>query len=211
MYLFSRRTRLVGGHGMAGVEWAIAITAKVNEITGRDIQLWSNVHSPGTGTITWTAWLEDLTAMESMVDQVNADTSFQELAGSGFSYTNGLIDDGILQPLAGAPDPARSIQYATGITAIITVGNLERAMGLCIELAQHSEKVTGLPTVFGRTLTGPYGSVGWLTGYESIAELERSNEAMDADADMLALIDGTKGCFVEDAGAAQTTLYRKVA
>ncbi len=211
MYLFSRRTRLAGGNGTAGVEWAVQIGAKVTAITGRDVQLWANAYSPGFGTIAWTAWFEDLTALESMGDQINADGSFMDLVAAGAGLTEGGLDDGVVQVLAGAPDPERPIQYVSGATAIIAGGSFERAIGLSIELAQRGEKVTGVPGLFGRALTGPYGSVGWLTGYESIAQLERANDALAADPEMLKLIDGTKGCFVEDAGAAQTTLYRKLA
>ena len=28
--------------------------------------------------------------------------------------------------------------------------------------------------MFGQALTGPYGAVGWLTGYETIAEMEKA-------------------------------------
>ncbi len=210
MYLFSRRTHLAGGNGMAGIEWAMGIGAKVTEITGTEVQLWANAYSPGFGTLTWTAWFEDLTSLESMGDQINADASFLSMVADGAGLTEGF-DDGVVQILAGAPDPDRPIQYVSGATAIIAGGSFERAMGLCLELVQHGEKVTGVPGLFGRALTGPYGSVGWLNGYESIAELERANDALAADPDMLKLIDGTKGCFIEDAGSAQTTLYRKLA
>jgi len=76
---------------------------------------------------------------------------------------------------------------------------------------QHGETITGIPSMFGRALTGPYGSVGWLTGYESLAQMEKANDAQAADPTMLKLIDSTQGCFVEDVGATQTTLYRKLA
>mgnify|MGYP001250010344 FL=1 len=41
--------------------------------------------------------------------------------------------------------------------------------------------------------------------------MERANGALAADPDMLRLIDGSNGCFLDEAGAAQTTLYRKLA
>jgi hypothetical protein len=42
----------------------MSITEKVKQVTGHDVQLWSTVYSAGFGTITWTAWFEDLAALE---------------------------------------------------------------------------------------------------------------------------------------------------
>ena len=65
--------------------------------------------------------------------------------------------------------------------------------------------------MFLRSLTGPYGQVGWLTGYESLAQMETAMDAQASDPTWLKLIDSTEGCFIEDLGATQTTLYRKLA
>ena len=116
----------------------------------------------------------------------------------------------MLQLIHGAPDPERPVQYVSGATAMIAGGSFERAIGVSIQLVEHGESVTGLPGMFLRALTGPYGSVGWLTGYESLAQMEKANDALAADPSMLKLIDSTEGCFVEDAGSTQTTLYRKL-
>lgn len=211
MYLFNRRTRLAGGHGTAGVEWAVGIAAKVKEVTGHEVQVWATVWSPGYGTISWTAWFENLTALESMGDQLSAEPSYMAMADAGAGFTEGGVDDSVLQPIYGAPDPERPIQYVSGATALVAGGNFERAMGVSIEMVQHGERVTGISGMFLRSLTGPYGAVGWLNGYESVAEMERANDALAADPDMLRLIDSSNGCFLDEAGAAQTTLYRKLA
>ena len=112
--------------------------------------------------------------------------------------------------ISGTLDPERPVEYVSGATAIVAAGAMERAIVAAIELSQHGEQVTGIPGIFGRALTGPYGSVGWLTGYESLAQLEQANDALAADPAMLQLIDGTKGLFVEGSDTAVTTLYRKV-
>lgn len=211
MYLFSRRAQLSGGHGMAGAEWAVGIAAKVREVTGHEVQVWANVWSPGYGTISWTAWFEDLAALESMGDQLTAEPSYLAMADAGADFTEGGIDDGVLQPLYGAPDPERPLEYVSGATAIVAGGSFERTMGVSIEMVQHGERITGIPGMFLRSLTGPYGSVGWLTGYENLAQMERANDTLAADPDMLRMIDASNGCFLDQMGAAQTTLYRKLA
>jgi hypothetical protein len=210
MYLFTRRARLVGA-GTAGVDWAASISSKVKQVTGQDVELWATMFSPGVGTISWTAWFADLAALEAAGDKLTADPAMTELEAEGAELLDGGLDDGLLQPVYGEPDPARSLQYVGGVVALAASGNFERAMTAGVEIAQKSEAITGLSTLFARSLTGPYGGVAWFTGYESITEMEQAENALAADRSWLALIDSTDGCFVEDAAVTQATVYRRIA
>jgi hypothetical protein len=209
MYLFTRRTRLSGGNGTAGVEWALQIAAKVKELTGTEIQLWSTVYSPGFGTISWTGWFESLEALEKLGDTLQADPSMEKLSNAGAKFTEGGLDDGLVQPIYGTPSGA-PIQYVSGATAVAAAGNIERAMAAGIEIAQKAEAVTGLPTLFGRSVTGPYGGIGWLTGYESAAAMEQADSALSSDPGWLKLLDSTEGCFAADTNVTQSTIFRRL-
>ena len=211
MYLFSRRARLALGHGMAGVEWAQAVCAKVNEVTGHEVQLWATVYSPGFGTVSWTSWVADLTTLESIGDKLAVDTAYTDLVNAGAQFLDGGIDDSVLQVLAGQPDPSRDVQYVTGAQAVVADGQIERAMGAGIEIGNAGESITGIPTLFVRSLTGPYGQVGWLTGFVSLAEMEAANDKLAADPSWLKTIDGMQGCFLADVNATQSTMYRRLA
>ena len=79
------------------------------------------------------------------------------------------------------------------------------------QIAQKAEKITGPPTLFGTSPTGPYGSVGFLTGYENIGQLEAAQSKLASDESWIKLIDSTKGCFVEDPTITQSTIYRRLA
>jgi hypothetical protein len=210
MYLFTRRTRLARGDGAAGVAWALSVTEKVKEVTGHEVQLWSTVYSAGFGTISWTAWFDDLASLEAVGDKLDADPAMAALGNAGNEFTDGSLDDGLLQPIYGDPTAGGGAQYVGGAVAVCAAGNIERAMGLGVEIAQKSEAITGLPTMFVRSLTGPYGGVGWLSGYESITAMEKAEDAIAADSSFLKLIDSTKGCFVEDATTTQATIYRRL-
>src|SRR5690348_13402128 len=99
MYLFSRRTRLAGGNGTAGLEWAASIIPKIKEISGHEVQLWGTVYSPHFGSIAWTAWVEDLSALEALGDKLQADAGYLELTNKGAQFTEGGLDDEIFQPV----------------------------------------------------------------------------------------------------------------
>jgi hypothetical protein len=211
MYLFTRRTRLAGGNGLAGMAWAASIATKVKEVTGHEVQLWGNVFSPGVGTISWSGWFADLTSLEEVGDKLQADPSMEDLSNAGAEYTDGSLDDSLLQPIYGDPTAGASAKYVGGAVAVAAGGNIERAMTLGVEIAQKSEAITGLPTMFVRSITGPYGAVGWLTGYADVTAMEKAEDALASDATWLKLIDSTKGCFVEDPANTQATIYRRLA
>jgi hypothetical protein len=84
-------------------------------------------------------------------------------------------------------------------------------MGIGVEIAQKAEAITGLATMFVRSLTGPYGAVAWFTGYPNITAMQTAEDALAADAGWLKLLDSTQGCFVEDPAATQATIYRRIA
>jgi hypothetical protein len=65
--------------------------------------------------------------------------------------------------------------------------------------------------MFAQALSGPYGSVGWLTAYDNISAIEAAGNAMAADASLLKLVDSSAGCFVEDASITQQTFHRRLA
>jgi hypothetical protein len=51
------------------------------------------------------------------------------------------------------------------------------------------KSITGSPTSFGASLTGPYGQVAWFVLTDSIDQLQAGNEAVGADADWVTLMD----------------------
>jgi len=207
MYLFTREARLGTFDGIA---WAQEVCEKVRSVTGQDIQLWSRAYSPGFGTITWSTWYADMASMEAVGDKLQADSGYMDLTAKGRQFIEGGVDDGLLRPIHGEPDPDRPLEYVTGVRAVVAGGNGVRALGAGVEIAQKAESITGLPTMFLSSITGPYGSVGWLTGYESIGQLETANDALAGNTTWLALIDTTEGAFLPDAEVTQQTIYRKL-
>jgi hypothetical protein len=212
MYLFSRRTRLAGGNGRAGLEWAVAMCERVNQITGLDVGLWGTVYSEGFGTISFTTFLPDLAALEAAGDKLQVDDGYLEASDKGAALTIGGLDDSLLEIVHGVPDPSRNPQYVSGVTAVCASGHLAKGMTVGVEIAQRAEKITGLPTLFVRGATGPYGGVGWLTGYEDIGSLESAQQALADDASWLEFLDDeVEDAYAEDPSITQSTIYRKLA
>ncbi|MGZ4718478.1 MAG: hypothetical protein ACXWCB_17455, partial [Acidimicrobiales bacterium] len=178
MYLYSRRTRLTT---FDGVDWANRIKDRVIEVSGNECQLWATMYGAGYGTLSWTSWFPDLAALQASGDALIADDGYLALSAEGANLTTGGVDDLLLKPLYGEVDPERPITYVTGVVATCAAGNIERAMTKGVEIAQKAESVTGLPTMFLSNVTGPYGGISWLTGYEDIAAMEKAETALNSD------------------------------
>ena len=208
MYLFSRQARLLGADGAT---WAAEIAGAAGAACGNPVQVWTPMLSPGFGTANWTSWWPDLASLEKGMAAIGADARYVELAAEGRQHLEGAVDDALFQPIHGAPDPDAGNGWVSSVSAVCAAGNLARAMTAGVEIAQRAEAATGRSTMFVRALTGPYGGVGWLTGYEDLAGFEAGSQAMAADEGWLSLLDSTQGCFVEDPVATQAVLWQHVA
>jgi hypothetical protein len=208
MYLLARRARL---DSAAGVEWAVGILGRVKEVTGNDVQLWANAFSPGFGTVNWTSWWSDLATLEAAMTALQSDPGFIELSAEGPSFIEGAVDDMLIQVVHGELDANAPTNLAHGVQARCASGNAARALTTGIEVAQRVEAIAGVPTLFLRGLTGAYGAVGWLSGYDNMAGFETAQEKLAVDLGWLDYLDSTSGCYVEDVGITRSTLYTKLA
>jgi hypothetical protein len=212
MYLFNRRGRLAGGRNREAISWAVEITARVNTITGIPTTLWTSVLGPEVGTLAWSTFVPDLATIETAMDRLQGDDGFAELADRGAQFTEGGADDGLAQILHGEPDPNRPVNYVNIVQAVCANRNLARGLGVGIEIAQMAEKITGTPTLFVNAVTGPYGSVAWISAFETVQALEAEQQALAADAGWLDFLDQEAGtAYQQNPELTTSRIFRRVA
>jgi hypothetical protein len=210
MYLMSRNARLTSA---AAVEWAVTILGRAREVTGSSIELWTTVYSPSFGTTSWTSWWPDLSTLEAATTALQSDAKYRALVEEGRGHVDGAVDDELWMLVAGELDPERaaSVKFVSGVRAVCAAGKAERAMTAGAETAQRAQTLTGLPTLFMGAVTGVFGEVGWLAGYESLGEFETSQGKLAAEPGWMAQIDAMGDCFVEDPSVTHQTLYQRLA
>jgi len=211
MYLFTRSARLGPGRIREAMAWSVSMTEKVNQISQTPVTLWSTVFSPGAGTLTWTSIVEDLGVLEATEAKLMADNRYLELVDEGAAFGAGdAIDDGIVQLVVADVDAAGTPPaYVTVARAVLAPGAMASGIELGIEIAQRAKAVTGCPSSFGVAGTGPYGGVVWITGCDSIEQLQHAQEAIASDTDFTKLID-QKASQLYLPGVATQTVYRKI-
>jgi hypothetical protein len=211
MYLFSRRARLATGNLRESAAWAVAITEKVNQITELNVGLWTSVFSPGLGELVWATFVEDLLTIEAAEAKLMVDDGYVALVDQGAAFSDGNgADDTLSQLVHGDIDPNRQISYVSVVDSSIAGGKLARGMEVGVEIAQRASKVTGLASSFLADMTGGYGRVRWITGYENVAQLQAANEALGADQSFTAFVDKQAGVYMEAPGVTTQRIARRI-
>jgi hypothetical protein len=213
MYLFARRARLANGNLRESAAWAVAVTEKVNQITGLNVGLWTTVFSPGLGELVWATFIEDLAALETAEAKLMVDDGYVTLVDKGAVFSDGSgADDTLSQLVHGDVDPNRQIQYVSVVETTVAAGKTGRGMELGVEIAQRATQITGFPTAFLADTTGNYGGIRWITGYETVDQLQKAGEAIGADVKFTQFVD-KEAASVYLAGPSVTTqrIARRIA
>jgi len=211
MYLFSRTARLTQGGRVADkLAGAVELTGLVSKASGLPIGLYGTEFSPALGTIVWSVFVEDLPTLQAAGDAMLADDGVQDfIAAEGESLFADGMDDSLLEVLHGVPDPEREINFVSGIQSAVGPGRLRQGVGLGIELAEKSSAISGETCLFVVAMTGPFGGVGWLTGYPDLVSLQEGQAAIFSDPAMLDLIDGPAAEAFPPQGTT-STIYRRI-
>ena len=210
MYLFSRRVQLAGA-GQAGLEWAVGMRERVDQIIDLDVRLWASAYSAGFGTVSFSSFAPDLASLEAANEALYADEGFLALAEQAGDLSQGT-DDALRELVHGTPDPSAEPQFISVINAVAANGRIAKAMTAAVELAQQAEKITGVPSMVTSNVTGPYGGITWISAYPDIAAFEAGRQAMAEDAGWPAFVDEqVSDAFIEDAALTQASIYRRLA
>lgn len=208
-YLFTRSLR-VSGNLLESMAWSVRITEKVNQIAEIPVSLWTPVMSPQINTLTWTSVVTDLAALTATDEKLMADSAYLDLVAEGAAYNAGSgVDDQLIQLVHADPEGGDTAQYAATVRAVLAPGAFRTGIALGVEIAQRAKAIGGRPTSFGVSSTGAYGEVGWITLFDSIEQLQASEEAVNSDEAFLELLD-TKASAAYLPGEARQVISRKV-
>ncbi|HVM08336.1 MAG TPA: hypothetical protein VM345_07740 [Acidimicrobiales bacterium] len=208
MYLFNRTARLGFGHARDGIEWAVTVTEKVNQITSLDAGLWVPVMSPGVNAVSWGCTLETLADMEAADAKLQADSIFNDLLEQGATKLTGTVDDEVAQ-FVERPAATPDATHVAVVRAQLSNGALQRGIAAGVEIAHRATAIGGLPTSFLVAVTGQYGGCGWITAGSSLKQLEEAEQAINTNADFVAFLDGeAASCY--QPGVTTQSIWKRV-
>jgi hypothetical protein len=208
MYLFTRAGRFAPGSVREAAGFVGAVTEKVRQETGLDVQAWASTLSPDLGTTVWATFVDDLEHLEEANDKLAVSESYLELVEQGGRLFAGPASDGLAQVVAGERDrSAPPPNYVTTARATAANGQLSAALANGVEIAETATRITGARTMFLVDVTGPFGGCRWTTGFPDIGELDRAESALNVSEEWLALIDRVGPSYTQDARQA---IYRRL-
>jgi hypothetical protein len=208
MYLFTRQTRLAPDHAIDGIEWAVTVAEKVNQITSLDVGVWTPFASPGLATLSFGAAVESLTDLEDAQAKTQVDSTFLDLAAKGAQMTTGGLDDQVAQFITGGTDDGSNPTYVAVVQSQLANGHFAGGIGAGVEIAQKATELSGMTTSFLLSSTGTYGGVAWITGAETLKELEEGETATNANPDFVAMVDRLAGNFLD--GVTTQAIWRRI-
>lgn len=208
MYLYTRRVQLAATHQQDGTEWAADIAAKVNQITSLNVGLWGTMLSPAVGQLSFGCAVETLADIEDAEAKLLADPMYLEAVQRGAALITGGVDDECAQFLVGGDEPGFMPSYVAVVRSALANGHFQAGVAGGIEIAERATKISGLPTAFLLSTTGVYGGVGWITSAETLAALEKAEQAINADPGFIGLVDGHSGSYLP--GATTQTIWRRI-
>ncbi len=212
MYLFRRRARLQGSTLVESMGWATRIAQHVGQVSELRAGVFTTVFGPEVSTVVWSAFVEGLQSLQDSFDKLMADKGYLALLADGAKHVlPGTVDDSLHLVLHGEPEMTGEVNYVVSVRTTMVGGGLSRGVPLGIEIAEHSERITGRSTLFVIDTAGNYGGVGWMTPFTSAAELEQAQLALNGDPSFVEFLDANvNGVYSSYPGATRQEILRRI-
>lgn len=208
-YMFNRSARLGSGKLLDSMAWAVKITEKVNSLTGHETTLWTSSMSPQVGLLAWNSVVSDYAELMTANDKLMADSGYLDLVEEGANYLDGDGADDVLIRLVHVEPIATPPWFASITGGRLARGQSANGLALGVEMAQRITAITGRPALFGASVTGEFGGIGFMVLSETIEQVQAANEALATDADWMKMVDDKASVAFE--GGATRTLSRRIA
>ena len=211
MYLFSRTVQLTGDPRNA-LPVAIGLTEMVNRKSDLQVSLWQTTLGAPVGTLGYSAFVQSHAELDAAMSSLVVDPEYLDQVAGAQQYLAGPPQDQLVEILHNAGAEYRRAEvgwFVNLITAQVANARFGAAMGWSIEIADLVAEITGNATIFGRSVAGAFGTVGWITAVPNAAAVDASNEALVKDERYLAKLDEMSDLFLP--GSGQVSLLRRIA
>ena len=121
------------------ITYVAAITEKVNQVSGLQINAWAATFSPSSATITWATFVEHLEQLEQANDKLAVADDYIDLVEKNAHLFAGPLQDGLSAVVHGGPDPAATAPpaYVSVARAVAANGKLTQAFADGVEIADQ--------------------------------------------------------------------------
>lgn len=205
MYLFNR-TRLANPADLVAARAAaVKISEKITAILGQTVTPFETIFG-GPGAISFTMPVADMAQLGANLAILANDPAYQKFIAGYQPLWASNPEDRLVNIVSSGGEIAGKEFYAS-TTAVAMPGRLVDASTFGVN-AQAAVEKGGFPSLFGSSVFGAYGELGWLVGASDMSGLDEFQKFARTDAGFLQLVDGVAGIFVP--GASDNRLVRRL-
>jgi hypothetical protein len=197
MYIFTRTRTANSTDPFAARDLAGQLAAATTKVIGQPITAFETRFGD-PGAITWSTRVNDLADLDDLSSKLAVDPSYLKLIGQA-QLLFGLPTDELVQIVSSSvTDKAVRSFYATTV-AVAAPGKLAAVVAYGITVHDYVANA-GFQGMFGTSVFGNYGQVGWLMPADSMAELDRFRSFQTSDPGFIKLVDEGGPLFVPGSG-----------
>ncbi|MEL6890536.1 MAG: hypothetical protein AAFP84_02990 [Actinomycetota bacterium] len=199
MYIFSR-SRLAGSESyFEAMTSAVEAATKVTEVTGIEVFTWRVSFGAPLGTITWSCRIDSQADLSAANEKLAVDTSYMDMALAMGSQFEGHAEDALMRVVSGTPSSTPS-KYYVATLATMANGRYRDAMTWGAQMQEFVCDAQDAPGVFGSSVYGGFGTVGWLMGYDSMEAIDAGSDWEATNEEYHERLDAGSDLFIPGSG-----------
>jgi hypothetical protein len=188
MHIYARTELIDPSQPDEALAAAVEVPKIVKDITGIDVAVWTTLFGQRLGTVAWSFRIDSQSALGEVTDTVIADPRYQKFLKKNRGFFSGLPEDSLVEVISSVGTPTVGA-YVTIITAQCAAGKISDAMAWGVETMQYAAKLTGTSPMMGRSLYGPFAQLGWITNFDSLAQIDAFEKATSSDPGYIDRLD----------------------
>ena len=198
MYIFRRAITVKPDRYLQASQFAVEIASKIKQITGTEVSVFDTRFGAPMGTLLWTVRVDSFADLDTFRGKLLADPGYLELLATGSENFATLPEDAMMN-IVSSNFGASPKRYYSSTIATPANGHITEVMTFGVStqtyLAEH-----GFTTAFGASVFGAYGSVGWLVGADTMADVDAFQAFLTTDPKFGPMVDASGGLFVPASG-----------
>ena len=207
MYLFSKTATIHPEHVQPAIGFSLEAAAYASKVTGKPISTWSTVYGGSLAGVGWSMRVDSLAENGALLAKLEGDRNYANLVASARGYFEGPVEDTISQFVTAHGDGSVG-DYVQITQAQCSAGHIAEAMAWGADMTALVFKLTGLNSSMVRSMFGPWAQLSWITNAETLADVDRANDATSSSPEYIERIDQGGELFV--VGSASSRLLRKI-
>ena len=199
MYIFSRSATLNRHRLVEATGAAVEIAGLVSEISGAQVAVFASRFGEALNVIRWSTRVESQSDLQDLTEKLLANDDYLQWIGTHSELFEAAPTDQLSMVVSSSLSPEPSRFYAV-LSAAAIAGKQADALSYGVRAQQFVAEATGLPNAFLSGVYGPFGSVAWLTGAESMRDLDALVEMQMTNTDFHALVNEAGALFLPGSG-----------